>query len=162
MTLRAAPRTISLNGRALRLLSQREHSRVELAQKLAPHAESDSQLESVLDGLEQSGYLSQQRFAQSLAYRRSARFGLRRIEHEMQAHRLDVSVSAPILQDLKDSERERALRAWSKRFGEPASDALERARQHRFLAQRGFTSEAIAWVLRNGRTSDGESDPVTD
>ena len=155
----AAPRSISLKGRALRLLSQREHSRLELTQKLTPQAESQAQLESVLDGLEQSGLLSAQRFAQSLAHRRSARFGLRRIEHEMQLHRLDVSVSAPILQDLRDSERDRAMLAWSKRFDGPASDVGERARQHRFLAQRGFTADAIAWVMRTASRTEGIRDP---
>jgi regulatory protein len=80
----------------------------------------------------------------------------------MQAHRLDGSVREPILQDLKDSERDRALRVWSRRFGEPASDALERARQHRFLAQRGFTSDAIVWVLRNGGTSTAGEDLEVD
>jgi regulatory protein len=59
-------------------------------------------------------------------------------------------VAGPVLQGLRDTERDRALQAWRKRFGQPATDAAERAKHHRFLAQRGFTGEAIHWVLRQG------------
>jgi regulatory protein len=147
---------LSLKGRALKLLSQREHSRLELTRKLAPHAastdstDSTERLESLLDELERAGFLSSQRFAESLAHRRAPRFGLRRIEHELGAHRLDAAVAGPVLQGLRDTERDRALQAWRKRFGQPATDAAERAKHHRFLAQRGFTGEAIHWVLRQG------------
>jgi regulatory protein len=113
---------LSLRGRALRLLTQREQSRQELNRKLAPHAESPDQLDSVLDRLQQEGWLSEERFAESLARRRSARFGLRRIEQELQTHRLDPLVSAPILATLRTTERERALDAWMRRFGVAAPD----------------------------------------
>jgi regulatory protein len=141
---------LSLKGRALKLLSQREHSRLELGCKLAPHAESADEIEPLLDALERDGFLSSQRFAQSLVHRRAPRFGLRRIEQELGAHRLDPAVAGPVLRGLRDTERERALLAWRKRFGESAADPAERARQHRFLAQRGFTGDAIHWVLRHG------------
>ncbi len=49
--------------------------------------------------------------------------------------------------------------AWSKRFDGPASDVGERARQHRFLAQRGFTADAIAWVMRTASRTEGIRDP---
>jgi len=148
---------LSLRGRALRLLTQREQSRQELNRKLAPYAESLDQLDSVLDRLQQEGWLSEERFAESLARRRSARFGLRRIEQELQTHRLDPMVSAPILETLRATERERALDAWMRRFGVAAQDPTERARQQRFLAQRGFTSDAIQWVIRRkgGLHEDG-------
>ena len=141
--------SVSLRGRALRLLTQREHSRQELSRKLAPHAESPEQLAAVLDRLQQEGLLSEARFAESLARRRSERFGLRRIEQELQAHRLDPEVSGPVLAGLRATERERALEAWTRRFGVASLEPTERARQQRFLAQRGFTSEAIHWVLRH-------------
>ncbi|MEY3627860.1 MAG: hypothetical protein RL163_2359, partial [Pseudomonadota bacterium] len=46
---------ISLKGRALRLLSQREHSRVELERKLAAHEEEPGSLARALDELEAKG-----------------------------------------------------------------------------------------------------------
>jgi regulatory protein len=161
---KAAPRGgLSLKGRALRVLSQREHSRLELLRKLGPHAESAEQLESLIRDLEQAGWLSEQRFAESVVHRRAGRFGLRRIEQELSAHRVDDAVAGPVLQALRLSERDRALAAWAKRFGAPPVDAADRARQQRFLAQRGFASEAVAWVLRHGAPQHacGETGPGT-
>ena len=141
--------SVSLRGRALRLLTQRDQSRQELNRKLAPYAESPEQLASVLDRLQQEGWLREARFAESLARRRSERFGLRRIEQEMQSHRLDPQISDPVLAGLRETERDRAFQAWTRRFGVVSQDPAERARQQRFLAQRGFTSDAIHWVLRH-------------
>ena len=47
--------TLSVKGRALRLLSGREHSRAELLRKLAPYEEEPGQLERVLDELQLAG-----------------------------------------------------------------------------------------------------------
>lgn len=144
---------LSLEGRALRLLSQREHSRHELSRKLAPHADSAEALERLLDELERKRFLSSRRFAESLARRRAPRFGTRRIAQELGAHRLDAEVSAPVLAGLRETERVRALDAWRRRFGAAAdvpADVAARAKQHRFLAQRGFCGEVIRWVLRHG------------
>jgi regulatory protein len=158
---KSGPSGLSLKGRALRLLAQREHSRLELQRKLGAHAESPEQLDKALDELQQGGFLSPQRFAESLAHRRAERFGLRRIEHELGTHRLDPAVSAPVVQRLRETERERALAAWRKRFGEPPADAAERARHQRFLAQRGFTADAIGWVMRHGAHASVDDDDPT-
>ncbi len=45
----------SLKGRALRLLSQREHSRKELERKLAAHEETPGELHQALDELQAKG-----------------------------------------------------------------------------------------------------------
>jgi regulatory protein len=146
---------LSLKGRALRLLAQREHSRLEMVRKLAPHAESTEQLDRTLAELEQAGFLSERRFAQSLAHRRSIRFGLRRIEQELGSHRLDAQTAEAVLGPLRENERERALAVWRKRYGAAATQPADRARQHRFLAQRGFTADAIGWVLRHAGDPPG-------
>ncbi|MBA5828025.1 RecX family transcriptional regulator, partial [Escherichia coli] len=63
----------SLKGRALGYLSRREYSRTELARKLAPYVGEDESVEPVLDALEQEGWLSDARFAESLVHRRASR-----------------------------------------------------------------------------------------
>lgn len=143
---------LSLKGRALKYLAQREHSRHELQRKLAPHAESAEQLQALLDDLERDKFLSAPRFVESLVRRRVARFGIRRIEQELDQHRLPDETTGPALLALRQSERDRALEVWRKRFGEPPADLAERGRQQRFLAQRGFEGETIAWVFK--RASD--------
>ncbi len=139
---------LSLKARALAALARREHSRLELRRKLAPHAESAEQLDALLDELQAQRWLSEERFAEQLVNGRGARFGLQRIRHELAQHRLDAQTVAPLLDALKQTERQRALDVWARKFGSLPQDAVERGRQQRFLLQRGFSSDAVIWVLK--------------
>lgn len=139
---------LSLKGRALAALARREHSRLELRRKLAPHAESAEQLDALLDELEAQRWLSNERFAEQLVNGRGARFGLQRIRQELTQHRVDADTVAPLLDSLKQTERQRALEVWNKKFGSLPRDLAERGRQQRFLLQRGFSGDAVAWVLK--------------
>lgn len=49
---------------------------------------------------------------------------------------------------LAGTEFDRALLVWRRKFGAPPADLAERARQYRFLAQRGFDGETIGRVFR--------------
>lgn len=145
----AAPSRNSLRARALALLAMRDYSVAELTRKLAPHAESPEQLEALLAEFTARGLVSNARFAESLVRRRAERYGVRRIAQELGQHGLDADTVAPLMRDLAAGERERALAVWRKRFGAPPVDLAERAKQQRFLAQRGFSAEVIAWVHRH-------------
>jgi regulatory protein len=147
-----------LRARALALLAMREHSRAELARKLAPYAESDEELQGVLAALEQAGHLSELRFVEGVIRRRSQRYGSRLIEHELKGHRVPDDISAPLLRELAADERQRALAVWRKRFGRAPRDLAERAKQQRFLAGRGFDAEVVSAVFRAIRDEDEASD----
>lgn len=140
-----------MRARALGHLARREHSRLELARKLAAHASEPDALETLLDGLVQEGLLSDQRFVESLVRRRGARYGVRRLEQELAEHRLGGEFSAEPLAELRRAEPDLAWQAWERRFGRPPADLAERARQHRFLMARGFGAEAVASVFRRIR-----------
>ncbi|UOD31549.1 recombination regulator RecX [Massilia violaceinigra] len=148
----AAPQ-LSLKGRALRYLSMREHSRLELGRKLARHAEEGDDVDALLDFLEKNNWLSQERFSESLIHRRSARFGNSRIMAELQSH----GVKGEALQELKaglvDSEMARAREVWERKYGTVASDPAERNKQMRFLMQRGFSQRAVKAAMQ-GRDPD--------
>lgn len=144
---------ISLKGRALRYLSAREHSRLELRRKLARHAQEGEDIEAVLDALEAAKLLSEVRFSESLVHRRAARFGNSRILSELQSHGIDTDALAGIRSELAEDEDARALAVWRKKFSAPPTDASERARQMRFLQQRGFSHGAIHAVFRVLRLS---------
>ena len=62
----------SLKGRALRLLSQREHSRTELERKLAPHAQEPGELAKTLDELQARDFINEGRVLESVVHRRGA------------------------------------------------------------------------------------------
>jgi regulatory protein len=138
---------LSLKGRALRLLTGREHSRAELERKLAPHEEEPGQLAKVLDELQAKDFISESRVIESVLNRRASRFGAARIRHELQGKGLEPEAVSAAVQSLKGSEAERARSVWQKKFGAPAADATERGKQMRFLAARGFGSEAIRRVV---------------
>ena len=138
---------LSLKGRALAALARREYSRLELARKLQPHAESAEQLDAVLDALEAAKLLSNARFAESLAHRRAERFGVARVKQELKSHQLAPELIAEQVAQLRATEFERARAVWQKRFGEPPLDAQARARQMRFLAARGFSADVIRRVV---------------
>lgn len=142
---------LSLKGRALRLLSGREHSRSELERKLAPHEEEPGQLGRVLDDLQAKGFIDHQRVAESVVHRRGAQLGAMRIRHELQAKGLDTELVAQAVQALRATELERALAVWHRKFEHPPTDARERAKHQRFLAARGFDGEIIRRVLAASR-----------
>ena len=138
---------LSLKGRALRYLAAREHSRAELERKLAGHAESPEQLAQVLDELQAKDFISEARVIESVVNRRQAKLGAARIKHELQGKGLAPQAVAEAVNSLKASEVERAREVWRKKFGEPALDAAARGKQMRFLAARGFGSDAIRRAL---------------
>lgn len=141
----------SLKARALSYLAAREHSRQELARKLARHAEEGDDVEALLDWLEQQKFLSEARFAESLVHRRSARYGSARILSELQSHGLDDSHLTELKETLRAGEEERAWEVWLRKYGQPPADAADAARQMRFLQQRGFSHGAISAVIRRAK-----------
>lgn len=145
---------LSLKGRALRYLAQREHSRAELERKLARHAQdtpdasAQAQIAAALDDLEAKGLLSQARVAESVLCSQGARYGTHRLKQTLLAKGLDAALVASTLQRSRTTELERAREVWRRRFGAPTADAGERARQMRFLAGRGFDAEVIRRVVQ--------------
>ena len=149
-----APPKISLKARALRYLSAREHSRLELARKLTRHIQEGDDLNQLLGWLEAQKFLSDSRFAESLVNRRAARFGSSRILSELQTHGLDDEAVSTLRIFLQEGENERALQVWEKKFGTVAISHEERAKQMRFLQQRGFSHSAIQFVIKRSRLTD--------
>jgi regulatory protein len=138
----------SLKGRALRLLSAREHSRTELVRKLARFEEELGSLDAALDDLQAKGFISEKRVVESVLNRRSGKLGAQRIRQELQAKGLDPQLVSHAVAELRTTEQARAQAVWEKRFAAPPQDAQEAARQMRFLAARGFGGEVIRRVVR--------------
>ena len=138
---------ISLKGRALRYLAGREHSRAELVRKLAPHEEEPGQIERVLDDLQAKDFISEARVVASVINRRAASLGGARLRQELQAKGIDAQRVRDAVEQLKDTELERAQEVWRKRFGEAALDTKQWARQVRFLMARGFAADVVLRVV---------------
>jgi regulatory protein len=144
----------SLKGRALRLLSMREHSRAELERKLSSFEEAPGTLAQALDELQAKGFINEQRVIESVVHRRAGKLGSARIKQELQGKGLDPEAVSEALSALKATELERAREVWRRKFGEPAADAQAAAKQMRFLAARGFGGEVIRRVVSGPHAED--------
>jgi regulatory protein len=139
---------MSLKARALRYLSAREHSRLELGRKLARYAQEGDDVEALLDTLEAAKFLSQERFSESLINRRATRFGNSRILSELKSHGIKADALTDIKSNLEADESSRAREVWLRKFGHLPESAEERAKQIRFLMQRGFSHRAIRAAMQ--------------
>ena len=145
---------LSLKGRALRYLSMREHSRLELTRKLSAYTESEEELNGVLNWLEEAKFLSDQRFSEALVHKRQARFGNQKILAELQSHQLSKEDLSEIKEELQETELQRATDVLWRKFATAPADHREKAKQMQFLAQRGFSSRAISHALRQPRDEE--------
>ena len=145
--------SLTLRQRALGLLARREHSRAELARKLAPHAESEEELTSLLDDLAARRQLSDARYAAERIAFRSRRYGNARLAQELRQAGVSSETADAALAET-ESELERAHQVWLKKFGQLPADLSERAKQTRFLTGRGFSSATIRQVLKGAVDED--------
>jgi len=148
----------SLLARAVQLLARREHSRAELARKLAQRRRPEearpdpSAISELLDDLERQGLLSDERFATQRARQRGQRHGDARVRRELQQSGIAPALAIAAVSGLSETELQRARAVWQRRFGQLPTSRDERARQGRFLQARGFSMETIRHVL--GGVSD--------
>ncbi len=150
------PTPLSLKGRALRLLSMREYSRLELERRLQPFEEEPGTLATVLDELEAKGFISAQRVLESVVHRKSAKLGVLRLRQELQNKGLPAEAVQEAVGELHATEVERARAIWRKKFGTAPTNSAERAKQMRFLAGRGFGGDTIQRVVRGVDEDDCE------
>ena len=127
------------------MLARRDHSRLELARKLAPAGPGE--IEALLDELQARGWLSDQRLADQRLRAAAGRFGSRKVVQELTAKGVAGEVVAQASRQAAKTELASARAVWLKRFGRPPATLRERARQARFLEQRGFDPEVIRQVL---------------
>jgi regulatory protein len=135
-----------LKARALRHLVRREHSRAELARKLAPRAESPQALEALLDELHAGKQLSDERYAEERARSLARKYGPVKIRHDLKSKGIGDEIVERIS---SGDELARARAILSRKYRHPASTREERARRGRFLQSRGFSMDVIARLLRD-------------
>lgn len=123
----------------LRLLARREHSEIELRGKLAQRGFAGSLVASAVERLRTDGYLSEERFAHSLArHRANQGYGELRIRAELARHGLDGPLLEQALLELDADWVERALGQARRHFSSLPDSRSETARVLRYLTQRGF------------------------
>jgi regulatory protein len=145
---------ISLLGRGIRYLSLREHSEAEIRRKLHLYAENEEELNTVINQLKIKNFLSNERFSESLVYKKANTLGNHRLAQELRKHDLEPEIINKHLLDLKKSESKRAYEVWLKKFGSLAKEPKDLAKQIRFMVSRGFDQEIVYRIVRGKTLED--------
>lgn len=138
--------------RGIDYLSRREHSAYELRSKLAPYAESEDELERTLDRLQKENWQNDERFVRNFTQAKQGRWGSTKVLHELQRHQLDSESLDEVREQLRETEYDRALEVYQRKFRTPLSTAddyqREYAKRVRFMMSRGFNAEVVRKILK--------------
>ncbi|SEL33411.1 regulatory protein RecX [Halomonas daqiaonensis] len=139
---------------AIRLLARREHSRQELAERLAAKGHAPDGIAECLDDLAEQGLQSDARFAESFLRSRILRGqGPLKIRVELERRGLGREEIHHAFNEAEQAGEvdwfALAAAALSRRFTGPGDTPRERARRERFLAQRGFEFDQVRHALEH-------------
>ena len=137
-----------VRSRAMEYLARREHSRLELRNKLARKGFEPDLIDSVLTQLQADNLLSDERFFDSFVRSQTNKgYGPLRIQQELKQRGIDRD----LLTNLNANDTawlQRTRQAREKRFGrELPQNPREQAKQMRFLQNIGFTGYQIQVAL---------------
>jgi len=140
---------LAATRKAIGYLARREHSSLEIRQKLKNAGCQEHLTAEIVTELEQQGLLSDQRFAEAyVRYRKLKGFGPVRIRLEMEQKGVSSLLCAEAIEQNGGDWFDHAEKIRVKKFGiDPPVDYKERARQARFLQHRGFSSDQIQHAL---------------
>lgn len=136
-------------NKAIQLLSRREYSCKELSQKLARSSEG-ADIDSVLNRLEEEGYLSDRRFCESFVRMRVGQgHGLIRIRFDLKQKGITSELLNRCLDDLDIDWFAEAEELYRRKYREPLvdKDFKERSKRMRFMSQRGFSMDEIQFAI---------------
>jgi regulatory protein len=147
-------RELTPTQRALALLVRREHSRKELARKLAERGIESEAASAAIERLTGDGWQSDARFAELLVRTRAAHGqGPIRIRAELGTHGLDGDTIETAMQAFDGDWRQAAQDLVGRRFGLDlaSADPARRRKAADFLYRRGFDGETVRAALRGER-----------
>jgi len=145
---------------AIRLLARREHSRLELFNKLQNYTEQLALIEQLLDYCCEHDYLSNQRYTDSYLRLRSAKgFGLKRIWQELKEKGITQQQLQSALVNEPQDWFALALKTYQKKYSRALPrDYLacqkESNKRYQFMLYRGFNREQIQYAIENSAQSE--------
>ncbi|MEH6588689.1 MAG: regulatory protein RecX [Halioglobus sp.] len=128
---------------AMNLLARREHSQVELRQKLNRRFASEELVRHEVERLNQENLQSDERFAESFARQRTGRgYGWSRVQQEMRTRGLSDSQINKAIEIADVDWFALAETVYRKKFGfQKPLDLKDKAKRVRFMQYRGFSVE---------------------
>ncbi|MCQ4163248.1 RecX family transcriptional regulator [Tahibacter harae] len=146
----------SAYGKALGLLSRREHSGRELKRKLARTGYSPDETAEALGRLQEQSFQSDGRFAGLLVRSRVAQGqGPRRIRAELRSHGIDDAAAQQALIEEGADWLALARQIYRRRYGAgAAADRQETQRRAAFLLRRGFDAATVRAITHADDVDD--------
>jgi len=139
--------TRSINEVAVGLLARREHSVLEIRQKLKQRSFSDNEIEQSIERLLANNLLSEERFTETYINMRKHRgFGPLRIANELRERGVDTDLIDVFMDKENNEWRSVMHQQYQKKYGDrPVDEYAEQVKRSRYLQGRGFP---LDWVFK--------------
>jgi len=136
---------LSAKSVAVNLLSRREHSALEIRDKLLKRDFDEDEIKLTIKELQQGGWLSDERFAEAYIRMRQLKgFGPVRITIELNERGVDENIIDTYMRATDDSWQLTLEQQYRKKYkNSKAGDYNEKAKRIRFLQYRGFSLDKI-------------------
>ncbi len=133
---------------AMDFLARREHSRLELEQKLSKRDFPLDEIELTLAQLAEENLQSNERFAESFTIQRAENgYGDVKISYELKQRGVDEAFIDQALLPYQGSWLASAKTQRQKHFGDWPEDYQARAKQSRYLQRRGYDFDVIHQIF---------------
>ncbi len=141
----------SIKDVCLRLLARREHSRLELKNKLLSRGLDKDRIERVMDDLVEQDWLSDSRFAECYARQRIEKgFGPNRIDYELRQLGIENFDLEEIVTEVAGNWLKVLEQVYRKKYRQDDTITLpEWSKRSRFLLQRGFSGGMISALFEH-------------
>jgi len=134
---------------SLAILARRDHSKHEVAEKLARRGFTKPEITQALDKLIANNLLNDLKFAINyIQYRANSGFGPSKLKYELSLRGLNAETTVQALEISDISWDTIAQSAWQKKFNYRPAGRAEWLKQARFLARRGFSTKQIEAQLK--------------
>ena len=142
---------MSAKSVAVRLLSRREHSALEIRDKLHKREFDEGEIDQTIIELQQGGWLSDERFAEAYIRMRQLKgFGPIRISIELNERGVKESIVDDYLQADDESWQQVLEQQYLKKYkNKSITDYNDKAKRIRFLQYRGFALDAIYQLVND-------------
>jgi regulatory protein len=129
------------------LLARREYSAHELRTKCRNKGFEDPDIDPILEKFKANKWQSDERFAEMFTRSRVNRgYGPLRIQRDLRLKGISEQLVEQCLAEVSDWSV-LALAVWQKKFNQAAIDDKAKAKQFRYLAQRGFYQQDIYPII---------------
>lgn len=140
--------TNSLKAKALYFLSRRDYAYLELFNKLKKYSEDEAEIRRLLTDLASRGWLSEERYIKNYLTSKSSKYGLLKIKHTLNQKTANPKLVKQILGEAEIDEVTIAKELLMKKFPIVTNDQATRAKQIRFLQNKGFSFSIIQKVIK--------------